>query len=225
VLNISHHTRLLLSCKVLSGGGIFGTSAGTATIRNAQFLHNTAKQQGGGLVYTGADAVVSCTNCTFAHNRAGGSGGGLFFEAGALSVTQSTFRNNTSGRQGGAAMVQDPVEFLAQGCAAVQNTASNGGAFYFASTKEAILPLEGMDFTGNSADAGGAVYGKGALLLNATDTSFTNNMVRSRCRCCRAANSYSLHDVTMNSVCDSALAGHIAASVLPAAHSVLVCPS
>jgi predicted outer membrane repeat protein len=171
---------LIPAVQVLSGGGIFGTSAGTATIRNAQFQHNTAQQQGGGLAYIGAEAVVSCTNCTFAHNSAGGSGGGLYFEAGMLTVTQSTFRNNTSGRQGGAAMVQDPVEFLAQGCAAVQNTASNGGAFYFASTKESILPLEGMEFTGNAADAGGAVYGKGALLLNATGSSFSGNKVKGR---------------------------------------------
>src|SRR5262249_10236578 len=67
-------------------GGGFGdeNKLANVTIRNSQFLNNTAATNGGGVQAGGPGTTVTITGSVFAGNTAGGNGGGLFASGGAV---------------------------------------------------------------------------------------------------------------------------------------------
>ena len=116
--------------EVNSGGGIWADHECLATVKGCEFGGNEAQGGGGGFVAYGAILDMDC--CRFLANRAiSSSAGGLFGYFSPMSVVNCLFADNVSGDMGGGIMV-------------ASDSASNG-------------ELVNCTFSGNWADAGGAI--------------------------------------------------------------------
>lgn len=94
-----------------SGGGLFISRNGEATIDNSLFCGNTAKH-GGGIFNNGGKMTI--TNCTIAGNTASAWGGGLYNNfGGEATISFSTFVNNTASVAGGLTTGHPPLRLSA----------------------------------------------------------------------------------------------------------------
>lgn len=124
------------------GGGVYISSAATATLSNCEVSGNFAPAAGGGIVNYGRLTLVGCS---LSENTVYGFGGGLS-NAGLAFITDTEFISNSSGYVGGA---------LANG--------------YELGTE--LVTLHNVTFEGNTVEAGGyfgsGIPGGGAMVNGA----------------------------------------------------------
>lgn len=179
---------------VLRGGAFYGSCLAD----NCTFINNTAidvpSDMGyGGACYLKSDSEI--TNSEFADNTALVSGGAVYSYSGLCTLDNCNFKNNvvTSDRSyGGAVYSYDHVNLT--NCVLIDNSAvKHGGAVYLYSgpchISDSIfinnkanevagaiytalkMDLNNCSFTGNSAPAGGAIYGS----FDMNGCTFTDN--------------------------------------------------
>jgi len=93
------------------------------------------KRYGGGLLIEGASSSPTIINCTFLHNTARNAGGGLYNLEGAPTLVNCVFRNNTTTGSGvGAAVFTDRGRARFFNCTIIDNVAGGqaGGVFTYA---------------------------------------------------------------------------------------------
>ncbi len=144
-------------CGALNGGGaIFAGPDSNVTLDNMEFDDNTAPYGGAMLAsmlsssLTGVnDPIVTATNCTFTNNVVNKTGGAVEVREGDVTISSSTFSSNEAGQ--------------------------NGGGMYIIGS-DAIVTLDDVTFSGNDADWRGAGLGMQQGTLDATNTTFENNV-------------------------------------------------
>ncbi len=153
---------------LLGMGGAFyirengdATINATVTINNSLISANTSTGKGGA-AYVKAGSTLNASKTTFTGNIATLEGGAIY-SLGTVNLDECEFNEN-SGTTGGAAYfdagsVQTVTDTTFNGNVAT-DSATYGGAIYVAGTsaKQAELLLTDVDFIGNHAAAGGAVY-------------------------------------------------------------------
>ncbi len=144
------------------GGGLY--NAGTATLTNVTFSHNSALT-GGGLYNAG---TATLTNVTFSHNSALTGGGGLY-NAGTATLTGVTFSGNSA--DGGGGGLYNAGTATLTGVTFSHNSANFGGGLYNAAT----ATLTGVTFSHNSAGTGGGLYNDGTAKVSFS--TFSQNSV------------------------------------------------
>lgn len=186
--HVVYNNAALSSATVLDGfsiqGGVAGTSYGGgiynaagAVLFNNLWIKNNSALYGGGLYHSGA-AVY--TNVNFSNNLAKGStarGAGVYSVKG-FNLKGGIFENNRITEASNVATYAAALFSLAdmqlKNAEFRNNTIvyGNGGAIY--ANTSALITMDSVKFTGNSASSGGAMY-----LLNGTmnisDAVFENN--------------------------------------------------
>jgi CSLREA domain-containing protein len=153
------------------GGGIFN-EGGALTVSDCVLSNNTASNNGGGIY---SEGTLTVTNSTFSTNTAasgdGANGGGIFSLSGTLTVNYSTFSGNTAnGHDGGAIFADNPANISNSTFSG--NQADAGGAI---ASLSGTMTVANSIFSGNSATLYGAGLLNGAP-LNATGNLFYNNL-------------------------------------------------
>ena len=170
------------------GGAIYNRGKITANITT--FDNNHALF--GGAIHNFGDLILGNGSEFTSNTATKGNGGAINNEGGKLSVTATTFTKNKSFKDGtakgdGAAIYNGGVDPSGEIITSTitsstfcGNEAENrGGAIYNASY--AKLEISKSDFTGNTADKGGAISnagtsGQGTITLS--DSTFTNNAAK-----------------------------------------------
>lgn len=156
----------------ITGGKFINNTADS----NWGFLTVGAILLGGDYYYSGINATIK--NCEFINNSAPGKGYGGAIDirnAESVIIENCTFNGNSASRYGGAIRVRgaDSVKDISiKDCSFVNNSAASlGGAI----CTSAPIPMEGCTFTGNTSnDAGGAVFSFGPS-LEIKNSLFTQN--------------------------------------------------
>jgi hypothetical protein len=146
-------TAVLDGFTITAGNAPFSSGAGliigdgSATFRNCTFTDNSASVQGGAVAILGTGNPLFVA-CTFRGNRAGDTGGAIVHFGNTVDIRDSQF---------------------------IDNTATAGGAIRTALS--AAATVANCTFTGNSAQAGGAVWidAIGSTLTNCTFQSNSAN--------------------------------------------------
>ena len=180
-----------INCSANSGGAIYCTGS-RFKIVNSTFENNSAEDEGGAVYCNGYNATISssrfmgnnatwggglyCTDNVYISiedavfmNNSAYSGGAAIIESEAF-ISNSKFINNTVNETGGALFLSDISiikNSLFSGNAARSNE-SIGGAI----CGEEDLEIGGCNFTGNSAQIGGAVVGE---YINVKNSTFDKN--------------------------------------------------
>lgn len=145
-----------------AGGGVYAQSG---TIRNVQFVGNSAQNRGGG-----CDAQRTLFEDVTFENNTAERGGGLYIMINRATVDGGTFEGNVATIEGGG--IYDYNADLLKDLTLSNNSAVRGGGIYSAFGDV----YDNLTFTGNTAtEAGGGMYkeqGNGAMLGNMT---FTDN--------------------------------------------------
>lgn len=121
--------------------------------------------QGGGITSNIDTTNLTIRGCHFAANHANFVGGAVFFSksSGAaipvLTLSNSTFAGNSASREGGAIYAIYPIQI--QGSSFTGNTAQAGGALFMQASSGPTSIFQDSVFSGNSATADG-----GAICLN-----------------------------------------------------------
>lgn len=185
----------------LYGGAMFFYNKANSNVFNSEFTNNTAKSCGGAMFFhnttdgnnftgdfTGNRALGevdesvgnggaitfkdtssnSIFDCDFINNTANLNGGGVNYRHTPYNITfNSNFINNTSPRGGGVNFFETFENVIFNG-EFIGNSAVKGGAI---ATVDGII--EGVSFTDNRAEEGGAVYINGTGEVS--NCIFTNN--------------------------------------------------
>jgi len=141
------------------GGAIYDVK-GTANISGSLFKLNTAASEGGAIYLTGTGSPV-ISDTRFFDNTASAYGGAVF--AGGTvntTITGSTFSGNHANYGAGLYIDRNVVGTTVSGTEFSGNTAAkDGGAIYDYSNAGKNLTVSGSDFSGNLAlENGGALY-------------------------------------------------------------------
>ena len=162
---INNHIRESLSNQ--SGGAIKLAGNNSVTIKNSEFIDNSAPSMGGA-VYVD-HGTLDITDCTFEKNSAG-SGGAIATSSTVANIKNTTFsQNKATTTWGGAIYVQysttTPSKFTQ--LTMTDNSAPYGGAI---SAVFVNVALDGIDATENTASAGGflANYQSTTTISNCT---------------------------------------------------------
>lgn len=151
VVNVSGITIANGSVASGNGAGISSSSGGTLTISNSVITGNTTPNSGGAIAFTGS---LTITNSVISGNHATGSA--AIFSGGNLTVDNTTFSGNT-----------------------LTTTTNNyGGAItFFAASPSTVVNISRSTFSGNQAQAGGAIYVAGNTLgtYSITNSTFAFN--------------------------------------------------
>ena len=146
------------------GGGIGDN--GNLTLSDCSITGNSAESNGGGIVTGGAAETVTLSDCTVSGNSAGNDGGGISGGRN-LVVTDCTVSGNSSSESGGIAAENGSESSLTvYGSLVTENdcTGDGGGIGLGGDT----ATLTECSISGNSAHAGGGIYGGGLALTNCT---------------------------------------------------------
>ena len=146
------------------GGGAIRVAAGTSLeVKNSEFADNHAGSMGGAIVAVGK-SKVTVTDTRFADNTAVSYGGAIGAQdEGTVLVLNGTdkekavFENNSS-EGSGAVFMNAKAELSASGYRFVNNKATNGRAGAISFNTGVSAQLKDIDFYGNQANTGGAVY-------------------------------------------------------------------
>ena len=127
----------------------------TLDIQHTNFTSNSAVE--GGVIDVDQQSYLHVTDCVFKDNSAKVIGGAIVggLEA-ILEINGSCFSNN-SARSGGAISVQEQVNLSLTNCRLEYNFASEIGGSISACPNHVILRIRETNFTGNSAQDGGAL--------------------------------------------------------------------
>ncbi len=159
------------------GGG--GGNAGTATFTGTIFTGNSASD-GGGIYNTGSLTVSGATftgnTATASYPNGGTGGGGIDSINGTLVVTTSGFASNTAPAGGGGAIEVDgqssPVGLSVSGSTFTGNSADAAGAIQDAFT---TMTVSNSTFTSNSGTLFAGAIDNGTSFGTLTDCTFTSN--------------------------------------------------
>ncbi len=159
------------------GGGL-ANSQSSPQISGCTFVRNEAESGGG--VYNGNGSSPAITSCTFEDNYADFGGGLHNYSGSSPNISGCTFPANTAGNGGGGAFNYGGSPVFSN-CNFSNNTAADGGGLALSSYFPPLAPYEacssvitGCIFYANSADTGGAVSNRGAL-MGITNGVFLNN--------------------------------------------------
>ena len=134
------------------GGAIYFDYDSIGTVENCNFVNNTALEFDGGAIYFFYSSGT-VDNCNFTNHTARWGGAVEFVGTG--KVTNSNFVNNHATNEGGAVYFDVDTFGNVENCSFTCNTATDGGAVYFANGGNA----SNCDFADNSATGnGGSVY-------------------------------------------------------------------
>jgi len=137
------------------GGGLYGESG--LTIRESQFVSNTATFKGGGL-YVGGELVAE--NTIFLSNTAEYDDGGGAFANDTAFIFGGLFEDNASVWDGGGLWTRSST--VVTGTFFIVNSADYGGGLYGAD-----FQIDSSVFTGNAATFGGGLeVGRDGLIVN-----------------------------------------------------------
>ena len=158
-------------------GGAVETYGGTLSAVNTEFSGNSANgtgAAGGAMALMYSDNTI--TGGTFSGNTAY-FGGAIQQNAGTMTVSGALFSGNSTsgdatetyptGNAGGALELHQGAEAVISGCTFSGNTANAGGAVYNDTFSGAVSSADivGCTFSGNSATQGGAVWNGGRMKL------------------------------------------------------------
>jgi predicted outer membrane repeat protein len=118
-----------------------------------------------------ADGVdIDITGTTFdACTSTDGYSGGIYAEYSSLSIAESSF-SACSGTDGAAVTAYDAEGLAISDTLFADNTsAGSGGGLSFVMVDDAVAALTDVEFTDNTAQRGGAVFGEGAMTLDGGD--------------------------------------------------------
>eukprot|EP00741_Cyanophora_paradoxa_P020064 tig00021222_g19365.t1 len=160
----SNATLSVASCRFLNnsaeaGGAIYVSASSDVTIRDSEFVGNTAGATGGsstpqgGAVLLSSATAISIRNCSFSSNRAVGNSTGWAGVGGALAVT-----TGGGGGGGGRGFASSSTSVAIEGCAFESNVAEAAGSGTPAGLGGAVAWL-------GSAAPGSSAGGEGALSI------------------------------------------------------------
>ncbi len=163
------------SCSNASGGALYLYCGSTTTITNCYFTLNTASN-GGAIISYGASFNVSGT--TFTSNTASDWGGAIYIRKGPndeipdVSISGTSVFSSNSAANGGAMYINANTSTTITNTAFSNNAAtSQGGAICFYASNSALesqnritSSFTNVNFSGNSAANGGAVYANNVVL-------------------------------------------------------------
>lgn len=151
------------------GGAIFHY-VGRGTIKNSEFLNNSASEDGGAIV--NAHGVLQVRDSDFSQNSA--SAGGAIYSLGydsLLTVGKSRFDYNKSNREGGAIAAYSDDVFISDSSFNNNSAGTKGGAIF---TKRGAFVLSFSSLQNNSARFGSSVYTDGGA-VTILDTAITDD--------------------------------------------------
>lgn len=147
--------------KASTGGAVYVSVKGKATIENAIFRSNKANYAGA--VFCKPDAMIK--NTTFICNEAENVGGALYVE-GTTTIQNSTFSENTSKEEGGS--IYSKGSLTIEDTVFTSNIAGQGGAV-FANSPAGTVAFKNDTFTSNEAtELGGAIFTVPATTIEKT---------------------------------------------------------
>ena len=108
--------------QAMSGGGLFVSFTGQATLNSDEIRSNIASMSGGGIMNLGSLSVM---NSNIAFNSAGASGGGIYTDGG-MTLGNVTINDNGAGGLGGGVYNKNALSW--DGGSLDRNTCAVGGA-------------------------------------------------------------------------------------------------
>jgi len=152
------------------GGGAAGVFDGRLDVVDTTFATNRARHGG---AIDGFFSEISLSGVTLSGNQAEEDGGGIALHGGRLDARDSAFAGQAAGGEGGAIHLAEAEGSISHGTFDRNTAVVAGGAIYTADG--AHLSLDGVVFTGNRAQKGGAVAGARTPLV-AKDSRFLDNI-------------------------------------------------
>ena len=154
-----------------SGGAFVGAGGSESTIRNSEFVGNSADTLGGAIYFVGDESTASISDSNFVNNTAGAEGGAINIETmGQFFIDRATFTNNSTSGFGGAILNNTLSNLTISNSTISNNTALGGGGIYTANDANTIIQdssVVGNDATGTD---GGVHDGGGIRTINASAT-------------------------------------------------------
>jgi predicted outer membrane repeat protein len=160
---------LVLSNNVANDGAALYAEDCAVTARRVAFVDNHAEDDGGALTLWYSTATLS--EATFSGNSAldGGAVATFYSE---LTVDTSTLSGNSAGNFAGAVWVYEGALTMSQTSLSHNTNTGNGGGALVHGT----ATLDGVEFIGNSAAAGGGLFVYYGAEITGTDCSFSDNL-------------------------------------------------
>ncbi|MEO1717850.1 MAG: right-handed parallel beta-helix repeat-containing protein, partial [Planctomycetota bacterium] len=155
------------------GGGMFGTEV-SFVIDDSLFIGNTARD--GGAIRNQGNSPVTIRNSEFIDNTATRDGGALSYAGDGsrrVRIEDSVFEGNAANDRGGALHIRDADELVIERATFDSNTAigrggSDAGAVFMETIEDGIIA--DSEFVGNLAN------GEGGAILSILDTSGGNSV-------------------------------------------------
>ena len=161
------------------GGAIFGSASTVSWVGDdTEFSINSAGIDGGAIEAESSSNVDWIGNGTKYISNSASDGGAIFVSESTVSWggDSTEFISNFADEDGGAVFASGATIFLDKNTTFRSNVASgNGGAIALSTDTVADEPLVDVEFIGNEAGLGGAIY----MLNNEYGISFTNVTLRS----------------------------------------------
>ena len=157
------------------GAGILNSDTGNLTITNCTFSNNSADIGGGMYNYSG---MLNISDCVFVNNFANENGGGFYNDSGTFDVKNCTFKNNFAYFYGGGfhnlygIINLNSCNFTGNKSVYFGGGVCNGTSWPYGTNYE--IYFIDCNFTGNTADSGGAIY-NGPYDLNLINCTFIEN--------------------------------------------------
>ncbi len=169
------HDAAFLRNSTAGWAGSVGIEGASLDLARASFVSNSAASAGGALFAWNTTARVTDTRFLDNVCAAGfsGRGGAAYLESASLDLSGTDFLGNVSAERGGALCLVACTDTTLSSASFSSNTVSfgEGGALYAYSS---VLSTDGLDFSSNSAWAGG-----GAAILVKSDSSVRATSVTS----------------------------------------------
>ncbi|MEB3230354.1 MAG: Hint domain-containing protein, partial [Leptolyngbyaceae bacterium] len=166
------------------GAGIYNTSAGSLSLRNAIVQDNIAVDDGGGIRNDGVLTIYNSTiqgNTAIGASETSGGGGLINTTSGTVTIISSTFSSNTSGKSGGA--IRNDGSMRIVGSTLSGNTAAESGGAIVNTTSD--ITIISSTITNNTANntsgapfgSGGGSVGGGGGIANVASVTLANTIV------------------------------------------------
>lgn len=145
-------------------GGAISNYLATVTIRDSNFVNNSAINGFGGAIINSGD--ISIANSAFTNNRSEFQWGGAVYNAGQLTVRRCTLSNNFAYQAGGAIAIDPQTSAtvtIADSTLSGNSARTQGGAItvsspYYGTDLAGSLTITNCKLTSNSAPSGGAIF-------------------------------------------------------------------
>ena len=153
-----------------SGGAIYQLPGAALSIGSSTLVGNNATF-GGALFSSGP---VTLTHVTLSGNTAEGDGGGIS-SANSLSLSNSAVSSNTAGRDGGGIQISSGAAALTNLTLSGNSAAGDGGGIYVAKFSSAVVDLNNVTITRNTADSDNDTTGDGGGTLTVRNSIIAGN--------------------------------------------------